>query len=130
MSSRLAMTVLESGLAPALKPAAVVMALFANDDGDRIYPSVERVAHLLGVTRRTAERLISHLRQVGVLVPGPRRRAGVFPVGAVGRCSTTSRSAALPSRDAYKPRHPRRGFERRTPTPVTGFFRRKKPRHR
>ena len=68
MSGKLAQRVLDSGLAPALKPVAVAMALFGNVDGTSIYPSVERVAWGLGVTPRTVQRNLKQLR-------APRRSA-------------------------------------------------------
>ena len=100
MSAKLAMRVLESGLSPDLKPMAVAMALFANDEGDRIYPGVDRVAHLLGIERRSAERQLSKLRRLGILVPQSDTTGGRLPGGRRGRSVLYHLDGdALPVRD-------------------------------
>ncbi len=62
------MRVADSGLPPHLKMTAVVLALYATEDGDRIYPSVARVARQLGKTERVVRANIATLRNQGVLV--------------------------------------------------------------
>ena len=73
------MKVLESDLDPSLKPPAVVMALFANDDGTRTRPPP--LADLLGLTRRAVERQIAVLRRLGILVPEAETTGGRLPGG-------------------------------------------------
>ena len=68
MSVRHAKAVLESDLQPGLRLVAVVMALYADKDGSRIFPAVQTVADEAGVTERSARRAISRLRDLGVLV--------------------------------------------------------------
>jgi hypothetical protein len=97
------MRVLESDLPPSLKPVAVTMALFGNDAGDRIYPGVDRVAHLLGVKPRSVRRQLSALRQLGVLMPQSETTGGRLE-GGRGRSVVYHLDAdALPSRPSYKP---------------------------
>src|SRR5262245_6497192 len=67
MSQKLAMQVWESDLDPALKPLASLLALFGNDAGDRIFPSVDRLASLQGVTSRSVQRKLSQLRTRQIL---------------------------------------------------------------
>jgi hypothetical protein len=115
VSGKLAMRVFESGLAPELKPTAVVMALFANDRGERIYPSVDRVSHLLGQTRRAVERKLAELRRLGILLPQAETTGGRLPGGRGRSVMYHLDAAALPSRADYKPRHLGRGSEQENP---------------
>src|SRR4051812_9533586 len=103
------MKVLESHLDPSLKPPAVVMALFANDDGTRIFPGVDRVAHLLGLTRRAVERQLAALRRQRILVPEAKTTGGRLPGGRGRSVLYRLDVDALPQRRAYEPRHVRRG---------------------
>ena len=61
--------ILESGLPTSVKVTCLVMALFGTREGDRIYPSVGRVAGLLGLGRSTVAGHLATLRELGVLVP-------------------------------------------------------------
>ena len=65
----LAMRVLESALSPSLKFTATVLALHANDAGYRIWPSVDRLAWLMGVSTRKVQRELAGLRAEGVIIP-------------------------------------------------------------
>jgi hypothetical protein len=76
VSGKLAMSVLESGLDASLKPAAVVMALHADERGFRIYPSIGRVAWLMGISERAVQVKLSRLRELGVLIPLTRMTGG------------------------------------------------------
>jgi hypothetical protein len=111
MSARLAMRVLESAIPKPLKPTAVVMALFGNDAGERIYPGVDRVAFLLGDSRRNVERNISRLRAMGVLEAQTPLQGGRLPGGRGRSVLYRLNVAALPSRAKYEPRHRRQGSE-------------------
>ena len=99
------MTILESDLPAALKPTAVALALFADERGERVFPSVGRLAWLRGLSERAIQKHVSALRELGVLVPVTR--------GTGGRGRTTCYRvdvSALPARDAYKPRTSIPGF--------------------
>ncbi len=124
MSAKLAMKVLASGLPAALKPTCVVMALFADQDGCNIYPSVGRVAYLLGVERRTAERNLQRLRALKILVPLSVDEGGRIPGGRGRSVVYAISSIALPPREPYeplKPRSARRGCERNNPDTSVGI---------
>jgi len=77
MSGRLVSIVFDSALPAWLKPYAAVFASFADDDGKKIYPSVARVARMVGKSERSAQRALHALRGRGVLVlevgPGHHR---------------------------------------------------------
>jgi hypothetical protein len=136
MAGKLAMRVFESGLSPTLKPTAATMALFGNDAGERIYPSVDRLAYLMGLTRRTVERQLSELRAIGVLVPESSISGGRLPGGRGRSVLYRLNVEALPTRNGFEPRHHRprhhrqgsestnpdtgdRVQERETPAPAT-----------
>jgi hypothetical protein len=76
MSARLAMRVWESALPPHLKALAGVMALFANDEGENIYPSVGRLAWLVSKTDRRVRADLTSLINMGVLIPTTARDGG------------------------------------------------------
>jgi hypothetical protein len=86
------------------------MALFADEHGEHIYPSVPRVAWLLGKGPRRVTADITALVALGVLEPLTSRRGG--------RNRTTQyrfNVADLPKRPAWKPRHERHPLERDNP---------------
>jgi|SRR5580765_900283 len=85
------MRVYESALDSSLKPTAALLALFGTDDGDKIFPSIARLAFLLGVTRRTVDRHLQQLRDLGVLTALGRGRTIIYRL----------RPDALPQRDPY-----------------------------
>jgi len=91
MSAKLSMRVFESALDSALKPTAALLALFGTDDGDKIFPSIARLSFLLGVSRRTVERRLAELREIGVLTALGRGRTILYRLHA----------EALPSRDPF-----------------------------
>lgn len=68
MSGRLVTVVFQSALPAWLKPYAAAFATFAADDGSRVYPSVARVARLVGRSERSTQRALHELRARGVLV--------------------------------------------------------------
>jgi hypothetical protein len=68
MSGRLVSAVFESTLPSWLKPYAAACATFAADDGSRVFPSVARIARLVGRTERSTQRALQELRDRGVLV--------------------------------------------------------------
>ena len=69
MSGRLVSYVLDSALPAWLKPYATAFASFANDDGSSVFPTLTRVATMVGRSRRSARRATRDLRRLGVLVP-------------------------------------------------------------
>jgi len=79
VSGRLVSAVLNSALPAWLKPYATAFASFAADDGSRVYPSVARVARMMGRTERATQTALQELRRLGVLVleetHAPRRAA-------------------------------------------------------
>jgi len=103
VSAKLAMRVLESGLSSHLKLTATVLALFADDDGNRIYPSVTRVGFLVGKSPRRVTADLTKLIERRVLIPvsgrtGGRGQATVYRLDTKG----------LPWRAPYVPPEPRR----------------------
>jgi hypothetical protein len=101
------MRVLESALKPALKPVAVVAALFGDENGERIFPSVGRLAWLIGITPRSTQRQLAELRRMRILV------AQSPCVGGVGRTVEYHLNvAALPSRSTWKPRRGRHPYKK------------------
>lgn len=78
MSWPLVAAVYASTLPGWLKPYAAACASFAAEDGTRIYPSVARVAGLVGRHERATQYALQHLRALGileVLAPGRRHQA-------------------------------------------------------
>src|SRR5262245_66017729 len=67
MSGVLVSAVFASGLAPWLKPFAAVYASYADDDGNRCWPSIKTVATALGKSERQTQTATSALRQLGLL---------------------------------------------------------------
>lgn len=67
MSGRLVSIVFDSALPAWLKPYAAAFASFAADDGTRVYPTVPRVAKMVGRSERATQRAILELRRRGVL---------------------------------------------------------------
>lgn len=97
MSILLTEVVLKSALSPEIKPVAALLATYADSDGNRIFPSVGRVAWEVGISRRQAQRHFDRLRRIGVLVP--------VSSGKGGRSRTTRYrmdEAAIPKRAAYE----------------------------
>jgi Helix-turn-helix domain len=68
MSGRLVSAVFASALPAWLKPYAAAFASFAADDGTRVFPSLARVARMVGRTRRSTRRAVAELRRRGILV--------------------------------------------------------------
>jgi hypothetical protein len=128
MSAKLARRVLESGLSPALKPLLTAMALFGNEDGERIYPSVDRLAFMLGKTRRSIEKQLSKLRADHVLVPVDSTAGGRLPGGRGRSVMYFLDVNALPARPPFQPRRTANNPVTRdgvqpleTPSPVSGL---------
>ena len=67
MSIKIMSAVWDSGLDKNLKAVALAYADFANDNGDRIYPSIDRVAWKTGYNRRSVQRITKALCDLGVL---------------------------------------------------------------
>lgn len=67
MSGRLVSVVFESTLPAWLKPYAAAFASFAAPDGSRVYPTVARVARMVGKSERSTKRALRELRARGVL---------------------------------------------------------------
>ena len=76
ISARLAMRIFESDLPPHLKQTAAVLALFASEDGRKIFPAVPRIAYLVGKSARQVRADVSELCDRGVLVPVTPRTGG------------------------------------------------------
>lgn len=90
------MAVWDSGLKASLKPTALALARFADDDGGNIFPSLDRIAWLNGKTNRQVRRDIVELLSMRVLT-ATTSRAG-------GRHRTTRYrldAAALPARPPF-----------------------------
>ena len=73
----MAMRVLESDLQPHLKMTAAVLALFGSDSGEKIYPSVSRLAWLLSKTPRRVTADLTALIEAKVLIPVTDRNGGI-----------------------------------------------------
>ena len=127
MSAKLAMRVLDSALDASLKPAAVVMALFGNDQGEKIFPSVDRVAFLLGVTRRSAERSLARLRELGVLLQCSGFKGGRRPGGFGQTVLYRLNVDALPRRSGFEPRRTRHPSSTENPDTDDGVLGRETP---
>lgn len=92
MSGRLVSLVFDSDLPSWLKPYAAALATFAADDGSQVFPSVGRVARMVGRSARSAQRAMHALRARGVIVleapPGyhraPRYRFRAVALPQVG----------------------------------------------
>jgi hypothetical protein len=65
--SALIAAVLKSSLPPDLKFTAVVFASFGNDEGFRIWPAVDQVAHLRGLSGRQVQRHLKELIGMQIL---------------------------------------------------------------
>lgn len=68
MAGRLVSAVFESALPAWLKPYAATYASFAAPDGSRVFPSVARVARMVGRSERATQTALHELRRRGVLV--------------------------------------------------------------
>jgi hypothetical protein len=121
--------VYSSNLERPLRFLAVTLAWFADDDGRRVYPGVERLAEMLGCRERQVRSGLDRLRRLGVLcvesatVPGkdgvPRPAGGWgctaryrFNLDALDRLSpatTLQCSAGFRSRTTTKSEAPVRG---------------------
>jgi len=79
MSGRLVSIVFNSALPAWLKPYAAACATFAADDGTRVFPTVARIARMVGKSERSTQRALHALRDRGVLAlelgPGHHRAA-------------------------------------------------------
>lgn len=76
MSGRLAMKVMDSGLDPRLKLLANTLALYATEEGDRIFPGVKRLARQLGHTERYVQKCLAKLRAQKILIADAERNKG------------------------------------------------------
>jgi len=68
MSGRLVSAVFDSALPAWLKPYAAAFASFALDDGTRVYPSIARIARMVGRSARSTQTAATELRQRGILL--------------------------------------------------------------
>lgn len=104
MSARIAKLVLASGLPAHLKPVAVTLALFGDEQGESIFPSVGRVAYLLSTSPSTVKRALRDLRTCGALQVKSSLNKDGQPAGGRGRTTRYSLNvAALPARAGYLP---------------------------
>jgi hypothetical protein len=101
MIAKLHMRVLESALPPGVKATCLVMTLFANAEGANIYPSVGRVAWLLGFHRRAVEKHLAQLRKIGVLIPTSSTSGGRMAGGRGRRVHYRIDLRALPARAPF-----------------------------
>lgn len=88
MSGRLVSIVFDSALPAWLKPYTAAFASFAAEDGSKVFPTIARVAHMVGKSERSTQRAAHELRARGVLAvevgPGYHRAARYrFHVGAL-----------------------------------------------
>lgn len=68
MSIYLMTEVWKSNLEPTRKAVMLVLANFANDEGENAYPAVGTIASMTSYTRRTVQRALSSLIDDGLLV--------------------------------------------------------------
>jgi len=92
MSARLVSAVFSSSLPAWLKPYATACANFAADDGSSVYPSIARLALMVGRCERATQTAIGELRRRKILTleaPPGRHRATryVFHAEALPRLS-------------------------------------------
>lgn len=123
MSKAIESQVWKSALSGELKPIAAVMADMGNDDGEGIYPSVGKLAWLLGVTERAVRYQLAKLKELGI----------VEDSGVGGGRTTTQRRLLienLPTRPPWKTKKEahftpeaqfRAGVKSTTDTPETDF---------
>jgi hypothetical protein len=67
MSGRLVSAVFASALPAWLKPYAAAYATFAADDGSRVFPGVQKIARMVGRSRRQVYTATAVLRAPGIL---------------------------------------------------------------
>lgn len=101
------MKVFESALPQDLKTIAVLMVLFRNTTTGLIFPSVARVAYLLGQSKRRTQQLLGRLRKLRVLIPQQHLRGGR---GRTVRYAYDG--AALPEGSPFKRRSTDHPFDR------------------
>src|SRR5579871_1104653 len=68
VSIRMIKRVLEAAIRPVPKFVLVVLADYADDDGNNVYPSVETVVRRTGWSKATVHRALVVLRRAGVLI--------------------------------------------------------------
>ena len=76
MSFRVADAVRNSALRPHLRFTALVLADFANDEGNSIYPRIETICRLTGKQRRAIQNNLGDLIEMGVLTVRGSRKGG------------------------------------------------------
>ena len=76
MSGRLSGEVWKSNLPSKLKSLAATLADFANDHGENIFPSVERIAWRLSMSKRSVQYRLKELKALGVLQVVENARGG------------------------------------------------------
>jgi len=67
MSGRVVSLVLESALPAWLKIYAAAFASFASDDGSKVFPTLKRIARMVGKSERQAQRATTELRRLAIL---------------------------------------------------------------
>ena len=67
MSGRLVSAVFDSALPAWLKPYAAAFASFAADDGSRVYPTIGRIARMVGRSVRQTQKAVTELRRRRIL---------------------------------------------------------------
>ena len=67
MSGRLVSAVFDSALPAWLKPYAAAFASFAADDGSRVYPTIGRIARMVGRCERSTHTAVAELRRRRIL---------------------------------------------------------------
>ena len=94
-----------------LKPYATAFASFAKDDGSRVYPSIRRIARMVGRSERAAATAAAELRRRHILelaAPAGRERAAryVFNASALpgetGQYPFTFEKTSFPQAQATK----------------------------
>jgi hypothetical protein len=104
MSASLAVKVYESSLPEKLKILAARLALFGDEHGRRIFPSIERLARECSCSAREVQRRMKRLREMGILSPeggmaGGRGRTVryVLNVAALPSCGTARKDDGVSS---------------------------------
>lgn len=76
MSADLMREVFQLDLPSTEKHVATILAWFGNDDGGDIFPSVETVKGMTGLSKRTVQRTLRCLERKGLLVPVKGNKGG------------------------------------------------------
>jgi DNA-binding IscR family transcriptional regulator len=91
-------------LTPAQKLALVALARFAREDGTNIYPSIERLALNVNVSRSQMQKILRALERVGYVETVQRSKGGNFYATTLRRLNLAliARDDASPTAEALR----------------------------